>query len=334
MSQETIFRPVERPLGRRYVLITPCRNEARYIETTLRTTTEQTIPPALWIIVDDGSTDQTPQILADYARRFPYIHVVTRKDRGARAVGPGVIEAFYEGIARVDLDELDYVCKFDGDLELGPRYFERAMERMEADPYLGNLSGKLFERKADGRLWGERTGDENAVGPAKLYRVECFREIGGFVRQVSWDGIDGHLCRMNGWIAQSVDDPELRIVHLRPMGSSQENIRVGRVRWGQGKYYMGSAFYYVLAAAAYRSVEPPWIWGGLGITWGYLKAAAGGHPRYANPEYRRYLRRFERAQLTMGKRRATERENARIRRAGPPKARLRPEAPSRSEAAE
>lgn len=319
--------PVDRPLGRRYGLITPCRNEARFIETTLATVTSQSVQPALWILVDDGSTDGTPAILAQYARRFPYVHVVTRSDRGARAVGPGVVEAFCEGLARVDLDGLDYICKLDGDLELPPRYFERVMERMDADPYLGNLSGKLFERRADGRLWPERTGDENAVGPAKFYRVECFREIGGFVREVSWDGIDGHLCRMNGWIAQSVDDPELRIVHLRPMGSSQANIRVGRVRWGRGKFYMGSAFYYVLAAAAYRSVEPPWILGGLGITWGYLKAAASGHPRYANPEYRRYLRRFERAQLALGKRRATELENARIRRAGPPKARLAREAP-------
>ncbi len=333
MSDETI-RPVDGSVGRRYGLITPVRNEARYIATTLATGTAQTVSPAVWVIVDDGSTDRTPEIIADYARRFPYIHVVTRSDRGARAVGPGVVEAFYEGLARLDLDSLDYICKLDGDLEIPPRYFERVMERMEADPYLGNLSGKLYERKSDGRLWEERTGDENAVGPAKFYRVECFREIGGFVREVSWDGIDGHLCRMNGWIAQSVEDPELRLVHLRPMGSSQANIRVGRVRWGRGKYYMGSAFYYVLAAAAYRSVEPPWLLGGLGITWGYLKAAIDGHPRYANPEYRRYLRRFERAQLVLGKRRATERENARIRRAGPPKAHTVHEATPRAAAAE
>lgn len=328
MAEPEIFRPIERAAGRRYCLITPCRNEAQYIRTTLETTCAQTVPPALWVIVDDGSTDDTPQILAEYAARHPYIRVVTRRDRGKRAVGPGVIEAFYDGLSHVDLESVDYVCKFDGDLEMPPRYFERVMERMDADPYLGNLSGKLFERKADGSFFEERTGDENAVGPAKFYRVECFREIGGFVREVSWDGIDGHLCRMNGWIAQSVDDPEMRIVHLRPMGSSQENIRVGRVRWGRGKYFMGSAPYYVLAAAAYRSLEPPWIWGGLGIAYGYAKAALTGHPRYDNPEYRRYLRRFERSQLLMGKRRATERENARIRRAGPPKARV--QAPART----
>ena len=236
MGEAETFRPAERPEGRRYCLITPCRDEADYIRTTLETTTAQTVPPALWVIVDDGSTDETPAILAEFAARHAFIRVVRRRDRGARAVGPGVIEAFYDGLARVDLEQFDYVAKFDGDLEMPPRYFERCMERMESDPRLGNTSGKLFERRPDGSLFEERTGDENAVGPVKFYRTACFKAIGGFVREVAWDGIDGHVCRLNGWIAESVDDPETRIIHLRPMGSSQQNIRVGRVLWGRGNY--------------------------------------------------------------------------------------------------
>ena len=312
------FQPVSRPVGRRYCLVTPCRNEAQYIRTTLETTCGQTAPPALWVIVDDGSTDETPQILQEFADRHDYIKIVRREDRGVRAVGPGVIEAFYDGLSHIDLDEFDFVTKFDGDLELPPRYFERTMELMEADPYLGNLSGKLFERLPDGSFFEERTGDENAVGPIKFYRVKCFKSIGGFVREVAWDGIDGHICRLNGWIAKSVHAPELQIVHLRPMGSSQQNIRIGRVRWGRGKYFMGSAWYYVVASAIYRSLEPPYLMGGLGILWGYFKAMVTGHPRYQNPEYRRYLRRFERAQLLRGKRRALADENQRIRRGAAP----------------
>jgi biofilm PGA synthesis N-glycosyltransferase PgaC len=299
--------------NRRYCLITPCRNEARYIRTTLETTCAQTVLPALWIIVDDGSTDETPAILADFAARYAFIRVIRRHDRGRRAVGGGVVDAFYEGLAHADLDRFDYVAKFDGDLELPPRYFERVMELMEADPLLGNLSGKLFERLADGQLFEERTGDENAVGPVKFYRVACFRQIGGFVREASWDAIDGHICRLNGWLASSVDDAELRIIHLRPMGSSQGNIKVGRVRWGRGKYFMGSAWYYVLAAAVYRSVEPPYLYGGLGIVFGFFMAMLTGHRRYENPEYRRYLRRFELRQLLLGKKRALRGENNRIR---------------------
>ena len=143
--------------------------------------------------------------------------------------------------------------------------------------------------------------------------MQCFKDIGGFVREVAWDGIDGHVCRLNGWVASSVHDPEMQIVHLRPMGSSQQNIKVGRVRWGRGKYFMGSAWYYVLASAVYRSMEPPYLWGGFGILWGYFRAMFTGHPRYQNPSYRRYLRRFERAQLMRGKRKALAIENERVR---------------------
>jgi glycosyltransferase involved in cell wall biosynthesis len=309
-------------MARRYCLVTPCRNEAKYIRSTLETTCKQSVPPALWIIVDDGSTDETPAILQEFAATYGFIRIVSRADRGTRAVGPGVVEAFYDGLAYVDLDQFDYVAKFDGDLELPPRYFERVMQRMEEDPYLGNLSGKLFERRPDGSLFEERTGDENAVGPVKFYRVQCFREIGGFVREVAWDGIDGHICRLNGWVAQSVDDPDMRIVHLRPMGSSQQNIRVGRVRWGRGKYFMGSAWYYAIASAIYRSLEPPYLFAGIGMCLGYFRAMLTGHKRYNNPLYRKYLRRFELAQLLMGKRRALARENSRIRASGPPKASL------------
>jgi glycosyltransferase involved in cell wall biosynthesis len=308
-----LYPRASRQPSRRYCLITPCRNEARYIRRTLETTTAQTVPPARWVIVDDGSTDETPQILAEYAARFPYIEVVRRKDRGRRAVGPGVIEAFYDGLATVDLDDFDYVVKFDGDLEIPPRYFERVIEHMEADPNLGNFSGKLFERLPDGRLIEERTGDENAVGPIKFYRVQCFKDIGGFVREVSWDGIDGHVCRLKGWIAASEDEPDLRIVHLRPQGSSQGNVWVGRVRWGRGKYFMGSRVYYVAASSVYRMFERPWVLCGVAIAYGYLRAALTRHPRYRDREYLRYLHRYEFWSLVLGKRRALERLNRRVR---------------------
>src|ERR1044072_8683070 len=103
-------------MTRRYVLISPCRDEARHMRRTLETVAAQTVPPALWAVVDDGSTDDTPAILAEYARKLPYLRVVRRADRGRRNVGPGVIEAFYAGLETVDLDGFDYLCKLDLDL--------------------------------------------------------------------------------------------------------------------------------------------------------------------------------------------------------------------------
>ena len=269
-----------------YVLISPCRDEAAYMRQTLDSVVAQSVRPAKWVIVDDGSTDQTPQILAEYAQRHDWIEIVTRSNRGRRAVGSGVVDAFYAGLDTVNLDEFEYLCKLDLDLEIPPTYFEQVIQQMETNPRLANFSGKAYLREKDGRLISECLGDENAIGAIKFYRVAAFKEIGGFVRQVSWDGIDGHMCRMKGWIARSEDYPELRFIHLRPMGSSQHSIWVGRLRWGFGKYFMGSAFYYVAAVAIYRMSKRPYIMGGWGILWGYLKARFAGAPRFENKEFR------------------------------------------------
>src|SRR5262249_24836048 len=125
---------------RRYVLISPCRDEAAYMRRTLDCVARQTFPPALWVVVDDGSKDNTPRILDEYAAKLPSLRVASRRDRGARAVGPGVIEAFYAGLETVDLDRFDYLCKLDLDLDLPDRYFEVLIERMESDPRLGTCS--------------------------------------------------------------------------------------------------------------------------------------------------------------------------------------------------
>jgi biofilm PGA synthesis N-glycosyltransferase PgaC len=298
--------------GNGYVLVSPCRDEADYMRQTLDTVIAQSLRPARWVIVDDGSTDQTPQILEEYASRHDWIEIVTRSNRGRRAVGPGVIDAFYAGLEAINLDEFEYLCKLDLDLELPPTYFERVIKQMKASPRHANFSGKPYLQERNGSLTSERLGDENAVGQIKLYRVTAFKEIGGFVRQVSWDGIDGHMCRMKGWIAQSEDRPELRFIHLRQMGSSQHSIWVGRLRWGFGKYFMGSTLYYVAAVAIYRMFEKPYIIGGWGILWGYLKAMFAGVPRFENREFRRFLRRFELRSLLFGKRRTVDRYHRHI----------------------
>src|SRR4051794_37187124 len=161
--------------GRRYVLISPCRDEAAYMRRTLDSVAAQTVPPALWIVVDDGSTDETPRILEEYARKLPWLKVVRREDRGRRAVGPGVIDAFYAGLAQVSLDDFDYLCKLDMDLDLPSRYFELLIERMEREPRLGTCSGKpWFIHPRTGERVPEVCGDEMSVGMTKFYRVSCF----------------------------------------------------------------------------------------------------------------------------------------------------------------
>jgi len=273
----------------------------------LESVAAQSIRPALWVIVDDGSSDATPAILAEYAARFDFIRILRREDRGRRRVGPGVVEAFYAGYATIDPTEFDYLCKLDLDLELPPRYFELLMQRMEAEPRLGTCSGKPYYRAKRGRLVSEACGDETSIGASKFYRVDCFQQIGGFVREVMWDGIDCHRCRMLGWIARSWDDPELRFTHLRPMGSSEKGIVTGRLRSGRGQYFMGTDLAYMTASAVYRMSRPPLLVGGIAMWLGYVASLIRRTPRYEDADFRRFLRSYQWDCLLHGKAAATRR---------------------------
>ncbi len=298
---------------RRYLLITPCRNEEDYLQITIDSIGAQTVLPACWVIVDDGSTDRTPEILKAACEEYPFIKVVKRADRGERAVGPGVIQAFYAGYESVDVSQFVYICKMDADLKLPPRYFERLMEEMEKDKRLGGVSGKMFLRDDTGVLHHERRGDDHAAGPTKFYRRSCFEEIGGFVRMVGWDGIDGHMCRLKGWVARSIMDDELKVEHLRQMGSSDKGVLSGRVRGGQGKWRLGSSPWYLLATAVYRAFDKPYIIGACAMVYGYFYAMFAGIERYNDPVYLKHLRRYEWAVLIKGKNIATSACHDRIR---------------------
>lgn len=276
----------------RLLIISPVRDEAQYLQITIDSMVAQTVKPTTWLIVDDGSSDDTPQIAGRAAEAHDWIHLYRRSDRGIRKVGPGVVDAFYDGLNRYNLDDYDFVCKFDGDLEFQPTYFERLFEKFRDNPRLGTASGKSWLR-IDGHMVPERTSDDFSQGQSKLYRTDCFREIGGFVREVMWDGIDCHRCRMLGWEATSFQDHELRFIHLRPMGSSFRSIYHGRLRWGYGQYFMGTHPLYALAIAGYRAMERPYVFGGMLILAGYLKSWLKRMPRYDDMEFRRHLHRWQ-----------------------------------------
>jgi glycosyltransferase involved in cell wall biosynthesis len=307
---------------RRYALIAPCRDEAKYLRVTLDSILAQTVPPALIVVVDDGSKDATPQILAEYAAQHPGLfEIVTRADRGGRKVGPGVIEAFYAGykaiLPRIKAGEFAYHCKIDLDLQLPPRYFERLMEKMESDPRIGTCSGKSYipvdaEQPLTSAYVSEKLGDETSAGMTKFYRVECFEQIGGYVRQVMWDGIDCHRCRMLGWRACSWDEPDLRFKHLRPMGTSHKGVFTGRMRHGFGQWFMGTGLGYVTASAVFRMAMRPVVVGGAAMWWGYVRSMLRGEPRLEDREFRAFLRSWQWAALIKGKGRALADLDARV----------------------
>jgi poly-beta-1,6-N-acetyl-D-glucosamine synthase len=296
--------------SRRYVLIAPCRDEARYMRVTLDSILAQTVRPALIVVVDDGSTDDTPRILAEYSAKHPGLfEIITRADRGKRKVGPGVIEAFYEGYRavreRIDRGEFAYHCKIDLDLRLPPRYFETLMEKMEVEPRIATCSGKAYMPTNPEDPNSPLVSDETSAGMTKFYRVEAFKQVGGFVRQVMWDGIDCHRCRQLGWIACSWDEPDLRFTHLRPMGSSHKGIFTGRMRHGFGQYFMGTTLAYMTASAIFRMTKRPFIIGGAAMWWGFVRSMMKGEPRLDDAGLREFINRWQWAALFKGKARAT-----------------------------
>lgn len=293
-------------------MISPCRNEGEYIRECIPSVLNQTLLPSLWVIVDDGSTDDTPEILAEYEKKYPFIKVITKKNRGERKVGPGVVETFYEGLDSVNWEEYSFICKLDLDLVLPSSYFETLIKRMNGNPRIGTCSGKAYYVNPKGNLISEKCGDEMSQGMTKLFRTTCFKEIGGFVKEVMWDGIDCHRCRMLGWIALSWDDPELQFVHLRPMGSSQTGIFTGRMRHGFGQYFMGTSPFYMLVSAVYRLTCPPYLIGGVAMWYGYIKAFFQNVKRYDDLEFRKFLRVYQWNCLFFGKKRATAKLDARM----------------------
>lgn len=289
----------ESSIPARIVVISPVKDEAQYLQRTINSMLAQTLKPVLWIIVNDGSSDATGAIADEAAASHEWIQVVHRPQQRQRRVGPGVIDAFYDGLSRAESEDYEYLCKLDGDLEFQPRYFETLIERFENNPRLGTASGKC-SLVINGKLVEERSGDEFSAGPAKLYRRQCFEEIGGFVHEVMWDGIDCHRCRMCGWEAMSFPDAELRILHLRQMGSSHRSVFHGRLRWGRGQYFMGTHPLYVAGIGAYRMLERPWILGGLCIVAGYCLSWIQRRPRFSHPGFRQHLHRWQLNRLTGG----------------------------------
>ncbi|MFZ6814710.1 glycosyltransferase [Undibacterium sp. Rencai35W] len=278
------------------VIIAPVRDEADLIQLTLDSMVKQTVRPVEWVIVDDGSRDATPDIVRAYAEKYSFIRLVQRPDRGFRKVGGGVVAAFKYGISQIQHSDYQYIAKLDGDMSFGSRYLEIMFGKFEENNKLAAVSGKVY-REEQGQKIEEFIIDEHVAGQFKLYRRDAFEEIGGFVEEVMWDGIDVHSARMKGWSTMSFYHPDAILMHHRLMGSSDKNVYRGRLRWGRGIWFMGYHPLYALASSVFRMREKPFVIGGILIMAGYLGAALKGAPRYDNLEFRRHLHQWQLGQI-------------------------------------
>ena len=278
------------------VVISPVRDEAQFVRNTLDAMLAQTVRPQEWLFVDDGSRDDTRAVVESYAGVHPWIHVISRGDRGFRQLGSGVIAAFNFGRENLKRQDYRYIAKLDGDMSFPPTYLETMLLKLESDPQLAAVSGKVFRPEKSG-LVEEFMIDEMVAGQFKLYKRNAFDDIGGFTQTILWDGIDIHRCRMKGYKTLSFYDPGARLIHHRLMGSSDANVFKGRMRLGRGLWFMGYHPLYAVASGLFRMREQPYRLGGMIMIMGFALAALRREPKFDDPQFIRELRRWQLQQL-------------------------------------
>ena len=272
----------------RYVIITPARDEEKFIEYTIQSVIGQTILPQEWIIVDDGSTDNTVEVVRKYADRYPWIRLIELPDRKERKFGGAIVEVFNRGLRNVRVSSYDFICKLDADLSLPPNYFEFLFQKFDENPRLGIASGCTFLRRGEKLVW-ERTYENHTRGAMKVYRRRCFEDINGLIAQLGWDVIDDFKAQACGWETRGFKS--LVVAHHRPMGSTGKGVIAGRVRWGEIQYLLNYHPVFALGSGLYRMLESPYIIGGLAMWYGYLRSFFLRKERVAQGDLKSLIRR-------------------------------------------
>ena len=271
----------------KYVVITPVRDEEANLPHTFECMLRQTILPAEWIIVNDGSTDNTRGIVDGYASRYPWIRGVHRENRGFRKPGGGVVEAFNEGYRTLQTQEWEFIVKFDGDLSFDPDYFERCFRNFEQDPKLG-VGGGTICYVIDGIKEFEEAPAFHVRGATKIYRRSCWEAIGGFWPAPGWDTMDEVKANSLGWSTMSFKD--LHLVHHRPTGEA-DGFWSGLVKYGRANYICGYHPLFMLGKFARRLTVKPPILGAFALIYGYVTGYLKGIPQVDDPAAIAYLRR-------------------------------------------
>jgi poly-beta-1,6-N-acetyl-D-glucosamine synthase len=253
-----------------YVMVTPARNEAQFIECTLKSVVAQTVRPLRWIIVSDGSTDDTDEIVARYSAEYPWIELLRMPERVERNFA-GKVLAFNAGYARVKDLPYKVIASLDADISFDPDYFQFLLLKLMNDPLLG-LTGTPFQ-ELSGRMYDYRfVSVEHVSGACQVFRRECFEAIGGYVpvKGGSIDHIAVISSRMKGWKTRTFT--EKVCIHHREIGTAQQKAISSKFKYGIKDYVVGNHPLWELFRAGYQMAQPPFCLGGLALGVGYLWA--------------------------------------------------------------
>ena len=277
----------------KYVVITPVRDEEAYLRFTFESMIAQTVRPAEWIVVNDGSTDGTAAIIDAYAAQHYWIRPIHRGNRGFRRAGAGVVEAFNDGWSALRTDDWDFIVKMDGDLTFEPAYFENCLAKFQNDPRLG-IGGGVICYIENGAKRFESCPGFHVRGATKIYRRECWEAIGGFLPAAGWDTMDEVKANMLGWGTRSF--PELHLQHHRYTGTA-EGIWDGLVKNGRANYICGYHPLFMLAKCFRRLPQKPYLLGSLALLYGFTTGYLKRIPQASDMQTIDFLRRQQLSRL-------------------------------------
>lgn len=270
---------------RRVALVTPVRDEAAYIGEMIESVINQVVRPAKWIIVDDGSTDATRDIVRHYSSKHDFITLLELPARSERH--PGGESAISYGLNCIELSDYEFVARFDADLQFEPGYLAQILEKFDANPTLGIAGGRLYIHEK-GRLCPELAPDYHVRGALKMYRRECFEAIGGLTTRIGWDTIDEVAAWTKGWTTKSYF--ECQVMHRRPTG---RGLSARRIFWERGKaeYFTWSHPLFVVSKTLKLAVNGAGPVPALSFLAGFMWSYAQHYERLNDPEFIQMRRR-------------------------------------------
>ena len=277
----------------KYVLITPARNEGVFIKKTLDSMFVQTVRPERWVIVDDGSTDNTAEIVVQFAEQVSWIELLRREQRADRNFA-GKVYAFRAGLERVQSIDFDIIGNLDADISFDADYLEFLIRKFDEDPKLGVAGTPFTENSGYDTSRDSFEGENHVAGGCQLFRRQCFEEIGGYVpnRVGGIDWVAVTTARMRGWKTRSF--PEKRFHHYRSLGTAERSVLSSLFSYGEKDYYLGGSPIWQVFRVMYRTAKRPILIGGLALLSGYCWAALR---RMQRPVSRELIRFHQREQM-------------------------------------
>jgi biofilm PGA synthesis N-glycosyltransferase PgaC len=260
----------QKEMSVRYLLITPARNEEATLEQTIQSVVAQTLLPAKWIIVSDGSTDRTDEIVKAFEQQYDFIHLVRREVDENRDFASKVY-AIRKGLETLNGDRYDFIGNLDADVTIEPDFYEKLFEEFEKNPQLG-ISGGVFSELYNGKWVPQRTNTEWSVGGCtQTFRWQCYEDIGGYLplKKGGEDAIAEVMARKNGWHVRAF--PQLVILHFRKMGTAEQHRYSARINHGAYHYSLGYMFWYEAARTISR-LRPSFFLAEMATLWGYILA--------------------------------------------------------------